>query len=92
MSWNLFGSASKKAAPLPDPPQTPTRSPQASPSSGQAPRSLDMMLRTLGAQLQCLDCARSITQGVRCEFAAMSTREKSCVRCRKAARACVLVS
>jgi hypothetical protein len=50
------------------------------------------MLRTLGAQLQCLDCARSITQGVRCEFAAMSTREKSCIRCRKAARACVLVS
>jgi hypothetical protein len=71
--FNLFGSKSKSspAADKGKGPLTPSNysdDSEDSPPSGQAPRSLNMSLRKLEADLQCLNYASHLTEGVRCEF------------------------
>ena len=82
-------------------PQTPTRrrgdgnddaTTDRSPPSGQAPRSMDMVLEELHADLQCLQCAFHIAAGDRCTYTLKSTRQKACSRCRSKSLGCVLVS
>jgi hypothetical protein len=95
--FNLFGSKSKSspAADKGKGPSTPSNcgdDGEDSPPSGQAPRSLDMSLRKLEADLQCLNCASHLTEGVRCEFENKSSRQKSCIRCRDKSLHCVIMS
>jgi hypothetical protein len=71
--FNLFSSNSKRspAANKGKGPLTPSNYSNDSKDflpSGQAPRSLDMSLRKLKANLQCLNYASHLTKGVRCEF------------------------
>jgi len=60
--------------------------------TGQAPRSLDMALKKLNENLICLECAKHIVEGVRCGHDQMTTRQKSCARCREKNCRCTLVS
>jgi hypothetical protein len=77
--FNLFGSKSKSspAADKGKGPLTPSNysdDSEDSPPSGQAPRSLNMSLRKLEANLQYLNCASHLTESVRCEFKNKSSR------------------
>lgn len=58
--------------------------------TGQAPRSLDMALKKLNENLICLECAKHIVEGVRCGHDQMTTRQKSCARCREKNCRCTL--
>jgi hypothetical protein len=95
--FNLFSSNSKRS-PVTNKgkgPLTPSDrrdDGEDSPPSGQAPRSLDMSLRKLEANLQCLNCASHLTKGVRCEFKNKSSCQKSCIRCCDKSLRCVIMS